>query len=291
MSKSILLVDTPESCGKCMFLSVDGEEKYCSFGCWQDDVYELDEKPKCCPLKPVPEKYAVENRWFSIDYANGRNDVIDAILFDESEPHPHDPRKAGVAFRSLFEKLRVDKEMQQRAKMKYAEIKEDTPDRTIEVHRIMHYRCSLCGNLFTFYLEKGLEDNNYTGDLNKPVPFFITCSCGGRALHCLPNADIQFSDYVPLEEDQNYFENRNDSYYGVPHFRNKGIPSEIADSIQKVLTIKNWINDTKSLDKAMREQLEKFDEDDPHNLGNISTSTLKAELRHRKQQNGRKYHD
>lgn len=40
----------------------------------------LNTKPDWCPLMELPQKMAEENRWFSEDYAKGRNDCIDKIL-------------------------------------------------------------------------------------------------------------------------------------------------------------------------------------------------------------------
>lgn len=51
MSKSVLVIDTPENCGKCKFIS--------EFWCRAMDgrrVPNNDVIPGWCPLKPLPEK-------------------------------------------------------------------------------------------------------------------------------------------------------------------------------------------------------------------------------------------
>ncbi len=76
MSKSILVIDTPECCGKCpCFLEVATD-------CCGVNGKDIDShgKPDWCPLKDVPEKMTDENRWYSEDYARGRNTCIDEIL-------------------------------------------------------------------------------------------------------------------------------------------------------------------------------------------------------------------
>ncbi len=87
MSKSILVIDTPKSCCQCRFSGSDGD--YC---CLKENMVSdsnmiseeeyLNKKPDWCPLRDLPEKMPEENRWFSEDYAKGRNAYIDDILKD-----------------------------------------------------------------------------------------------------------------------------------------------------------------------------------------------------------------
>lgn len=50
MSKSILLIDTPEKCEDCILL----------YHCHKyDDVITIDSKPDWCPLKPMPNKMEI----------------------------------------------------------------------------------------------------------------------------------------------------------------------------------------------------------------------------------------
>ena len=76
MSKSILVIDTPENCGQCpCFLEVATD-------CCGVNGKDIDghSKPDWCPLTELPQKMVEENRWFSEDYAKGRNDCINEIL-------------------------------------------------------------------------------------------------------------------------------------------------------------------------------------------------------------------
>lgn len=68
MSKSVLVIDTPENCGKCKFIS--------EFWCRAMDGRRIpnnDVIPNWCPLKPLPEKkeYIVP-----IDNVESQKDII-----------------------------------------------------------------------------------------------------------------------------------------------------------------------------------------------------------------------
>lgn len=85
MSKSILVIDTPEVCCQCRFSGSDGDVCYLENKLISEQEY-LDKRPDWCPLKDMPKKIAEENRWFSEDFAKGRNACIDEILKgDETE--------------------------------------------------------------------------------------------------------------------------------------------------------------------------------------------------------------
>lgn len=81
MSKSILVIDTPETCGQCP-CSLEVSTDCC--GVNGKDV-NFHKKPDWCPLKEAPQKLAEENRWFSKDYAVGFNACIDEILKERDE--------------------------------------------------------------------------------------------------------------------------------------------------------------------------------------------------------------
>ena len=77
MSKSVLVIDTPENCGKCKFIS--------GFWCRAMNgrrVPNNDVIPNWCPLKPLPEKSTTENDM--TDYqrrmVDGRPTSIDRIV-------------------------------------------------------------------------------------------------------------------------------------------------------------------------------------------------------------------
>ncbi len=79
MSKSILVIDTPENCEQCRFSGSDGD--VC---CLEDKLIleqeYFDKKPDWCPLRGLPKKMVEETRWFDKEYAVGYNSCIDEIL-------------------------------------------------------------------------------------------------------------------------------------------------------------------------------------------------------------------
>lgn len=76
MSKSVLVMDTPENCGKCKFIS--------GFWCRAMNgrrVPNNDVIPNWCPLKPLPEKKE-EEYWrskLSLAWIRGWNTCISKI--------------------------------------------------------------------------------------------------------------------------------------------------------------------------------------------------------------------
>ena len=75
MSKSVLVIDTPENCGKCKFIS----EFWCR-AMNNRRVPNNDVIPNWCPLKSLPEKMtgvAQTDHWNSIKA--GWNGCIDEI--------------------------------------------------------------------------------------------------------------------------------------------------------------------------------------------------------------------
>lgn len=76
MSKSVLVIDTPENCGKCKFIS--------EFWCRAMDgrrVPNNDVIPNWCPLKPLPEEKE-EEYWrskLSLAWIRGWNTCISKI--------------------------------------------------------------------------------------------------------------------------------------------------------------------------------------------------------------------
>ncbi len=88
MSKSILVIDTPERCSTCEFLKRTDED-YCYCGRLGFD-YQVNEymrstpkgKPDWCPLRALPEKKE-ENKYhndYEIGTVDGFNACIDEIL-------------------------------------------------------------------------------------------------------------------------------------------------------------------------------------------------------------------
>lgn len=95
MSKSILVIDTPENCYDCPFgTEYCGNLEYegcCELAeCLDYDVilmteehYDCESKsrPDWCPLKPLPEKSTIENDMadYQCGMVDGRNQCIDEI--------------------------------------------------------------------------------------------------------------------------------------------------------------------------------------------------------------------
>ena len=99
MSKSALVIDTPENCYDCPFgISYCGELEYeglCELAsCLDYDVFLMTEehydcesksRPDWCPLKPLPEKSTTENDMadYQCGMVDGRNQYIDEIAGGE----------------------------------------------------------------------------------------------------------------------------------------------------------------------------------------------------------------
>lgn len=81
MSKSILVIDTPENCAKCpCFLEVSTD----CCGVNGKDIGS-NSKPDWCPLRNLPGKMSMENQpFFDSSYVAGRNACIDEILKGEN---------------------------------------------------------------------------------------------------------------------------------------------------------------------------------------------------------------
>lgn len=95
MSKSVLVIDTPENCYGCPFgTEYCGNLEYAGYcelaDCLDCDViliteehYDCESKsrPDWCPLKPLPEKSTIENDMtdYQCGMVDGRNQCIDEI--------------------------------------------------------------------------------------------------------------------------------------------------------------------------------------------------------------------
>lgn len=94
MNKSALVMETPKNCFECPFSIVDGNDTdigYCEVEAMlaeealiTEEYYDYDseEKPKWCPLKPLPEKMAIPRGARNVDgleYAAGYNSCLNEI--------------------------------------------------------------------------------------------------------------------------------------------------------------------------------------------------------------------
>ena len=86
MSKSILVIDTPESCRECKIRFDDEYSNWCSYDNPEPNgVFEYvknGNKPDWCPLKEVPDKLEGDNsiRYQWGDYEDGWNNCLAEIL-------------------------------------------------------------------------------------------------------------------------------------------------------------------------------------------------------------------
>lgn len=69
MSKSVLVMNTPEDCGSCIHIGTF--HAFCRINC--RDIKDLSARPDWCPLKPLPERkeYIVP-----IDNVESQKDII-----------------------------------------------------------------------------------------------------------------------------------------------------------------------------------------------------------------------
>ena len=86
MSKSVLVIDTPETCYSCYLRKLIRNWSYCAVK--SERIKNAMVKPDWCPLKPLPEKMKVTGIYNYAyleaggkppSYKIGWNDCIDAI--------------------------------------------------------------------------------------------------------------------------------------------------------------------------------------------------------------------
>lgn len=85
MGKSILVIDTPDSCCQCKFSGADGDccclkENMVSDSNMISEEEYLNKKPDWCPLREMPEIADHPNYCDNGRYDKGWNDCIDQIL-------------------------------------------------------------------------------------------------------------------------------------------------------------------------------------------------------------------
>lgn len=79
MSKSVLVMNTPESCRSCYLRGFTLDLQYCRVK--KKDIKDTSVKPDWCPLRPLPEKSTIENDMtdYQCGLVNGWNDCINEI--------------------------------------------------------------------------------------------------------------------------------------------------------------------------------------------------------------------
>lgn len=85
MSKSVLVIDTPENCRSCYLRGFTLNLQYCRGKL--KDIKDTSIKPDWCPLKPLPEKSTTENDMtdYQCGMVDGRNQCIDEITGGNSD--------------------------------------------------------------------------------------------------------------------------------------------------------------------------------------------------------------
>lgn len=76
MSKAVILIEMPENCYECL---LEHNNKCTAYG---DIRVESIGKPKWCPLKTLPEKRPIKDRYsysYQLTYDQGWNRVIEEI--------------------------------------------------------------------------------------------------------------------------------------------------------------------------------------------------------------------
>lgn len=90
MSKSILVIDTPECCCQCRFSGADGDYCYLKENMVSDsnaisEEEYLNKKPDWCPLRDLPEKLDEDiEDYEEMYYVGGWNECIEEILKGEN---------------------------------------------------------------------------------------------------------------------------------------------------------------------------------------------------------------
>ena len=84
MGKAILVMDMPQSCGKCPLFHGFYTDMTCGANNYTINYpYPKDFKPDWCPLKPLPEKEYADTGIVEVDeFAAGWNACLDEILGD-----------------------------------------------------------------------------------------------------------------------------------------------------------------------------------------------------------------
>lgn len=91
MSKSILVIDTPENCGECDFCHRRLDRSYrCTRNENPGNLVFPNLIPHFCPLLPLPEKLEKTETWRSdydylSGYRGGWNNCIDKIIGEEND--------------------------------------------------------------------------------------------------------------------------------------------------------------------------------------------------------------
>lgn len=86
MSKSVLVIDTPENCRSCYLRWFTLNLQYCRGKL--KDIKDTSVKPDWCPLKPLPEKRDTKMTGadWNCGYNDGWNACVDEIIIRSKSP-------------------------------------------------------------------------------------------------------------------------------------------------------------------------------------------------------------
>lgn len=79
MSKSVLVIDTPENCYSCYLCEFTLNLHYCRGK--KKDIKDTSTKPDWCPLRPLPEENKAPKvaSGYELGYEDGWNKCLDEI--------------------------------------------------------------------------------------------------------------------------------------------------------------------------------------------------------------------
>lgn len=85
MSKSVLVMNMPESCRSCYLRGFTLDLQYCRVK--KKDIKDTSVKPDWCPLKPLPEKNKAPKvaSGYELGYEDGWNKCLDEITGGEGD--------------------------------------------------------------------------------------------------------------------------------------------------------------------------------------------------------------
>ena len=149
MSKSVLVIDTPEKCDSCMCIGTF--HSFCKINC--RDIKDTSVKPDWCPMKPLPEKSTTENDMtdYQCGMVDGRNQCINEITsgvkkMEDSKPILEiDRGKNEVTIKCNGDTIKFkddNVEVTRASKNMMFKPPEITPQLAISAYAVLHQYCN-----------------------------------------------------------------------------------------------------------------------------------------------------
>ena len=79
--KAFLVTEMPKCCNECKC----NFDHWCSFDNFERHIDDLEQKPKWCPLRPLPQKIVGKQAKYIPAYSLGWNECIDEISGETNE--------------------------------------------------------------------------------------------------------------------------------------------------------------------------------------------------------------